>query len=370
MKISNLFQLLRRWTPLLVIISLLIGGALFLSKYFGESKQGVDVKLIAPQVQVQWFDAASEPLFVVMRGHTEANSMVVIKARTNGTVIKVHQRQSEVVKKDTPLVELSVDDRRTQLQAAEARLKDQEIQYEAKQKLAQQNFQSKISMYDAFAALQRARNDLERAQLTLSFTNIRAPFSGVVNDILVEEGDLINEGASIAELLNLDPLEIVGAVSETDYHKVSLNAPVKIRLFDGRTCEGLVTYVAKHADPKTRTFKVKVSVPNPNYAIVSGLTAEAEITVGSDHVHTIPASALGLSDEGTIGVKVVDDQNVAHFIPVTIVSGATHTLKVRGLPDRTCLIIVGQEFVVDGQLVSPVEPTQSPSPVHPSKVAS
>jgi multidrug efflux system membrane fusion protein len=74
----------------------------------------------------------------------------------------------------------------------------------------------------------------------------------------------------------------------------------------------------------------------------------------------ISPSVLALADDGTIGVKVVDDDDVVRFLPITIVADRPDGIWVAGIPDKARLITVGQDFVVDGETVKPVTVAEVP----------
>ena len=124
--------------------------------------------------------------------------------------------------------------------------------------------------------------------------------------------------------------------------------------YNGDTIMGKVSYIAPVADPATRTFRVEISTPNPDYSIKDGLTAKVRISVEKKrHTKSHPLF-LSLNDVGQIGVKIVDAQNKVQFVPVTILSDTSDYMWIRGLPDNVRLITVGQDFVSHGQTVRPV----------------
>lgn len=117
-----------------------------------------------------------------------------------------------------------------------------------------------------------------------------------------------------------------------------------------------MTYIASQADNATRAFPVEIEIPNEDYTIRDGVTAEAVVNIGTAPGHLLPQSVLTLDDEGTLGVRTVEDGVVA-FHPITIVSDTRQGVWVSGLPAVADVITVGQENVSAGQAVaaSPVD---------------
>ncbi len=85
------------------------------------------------------------------------------------------------------------------------------------------------------------------------------------------------------------------------------------------------------------------------------MTVEIYLPMPEQQLHKISPSILSLNDEGQIGVKTVDDQNVVSFVPVKIVADKADYMLIDGLPETARVITVGQDFVVGGQTVEPTE---------------
>ncbi len=117
--------------------------------------------------------------------------------------------------------------------------------------------------------------------------------------------------------------------------------------------------MARTADPATRTFRVEVSVPNPDLSIRDGMSVDILIQGRPTRAHLIPASALVLDDTGALGVRVVDDDGVVGFAPVRVIRDTPEGYWVSGLPDRSTLIVVGQAFVTAGARVEPMRRAQA-----------
>jgi multidrug efflux system membrane fusion protein len=116
---------------------------------------------------------------------------------------------------------------------------------------------------------------------------------------------------------------------------------------------GEVTFLSRSADPETRTFRVEIEVPNADLAIRDGQTAEIAIASAGVNAHLIPQSAMTLNDDGTLGVRMVDGDDIVAFAPVTIMRDTMQGVWVTGLPDTADVIVVGQEYVTAGVKVAP-----------------
>lgn len=205
----------------------------------------------------------------------------------------------------------------------------------------------KAGIVSAQAAVASAQQDIAKLQIT-------APFGGLLNTDTAELGSLLQPGVRCAEILQLDPIRLVGFVAEGDVGKIKPGALAGARLTSGQEVRGAVSFVSRSADETTRTFRVEITVANPDLTIGDGQTAEILVAADGRDAHLLPQSALTLDDNGTLGVRTVDAGNVAGFAPVTLIRDTVDGVWVGGLPDQADIIVVGQEYVIDGV---PVEPT-------------
>ena len=221
-------------------------------------------------------------------------------------------------------------------------------------KSAESNRQSVAAGIEAAkAGVQAARAAVANAEREIELLTITAPFSGVQESDVAEMGSLLRPGDLCATVLRLDPIKLVGFVSETQVARLELGASATARLASGETAEGKVTFVSRAADPQTRTFRVEAEAPNPDLTLRDGQTAAIEIAAEGTKAHLLPASALTLNDAGQLGVRIVDADRRAKFIPVTLVRDTPRGAWLTGLPERAEVIVIGQEYVTDGVRVLP-----------------
>jgi multidrug efflux system membrane fusion protein len=105
---------------------------------------------------------------------------------------------------------------------------------------------------------------LERARVEVDEKTLTTPIAGIVDQIPVERGQAVSEGHTIATVLALDPLGVVGC-------------PAEVRLVGGRMLTGRVAHVSRAAAEKTRTYRVEVEVADPGATIASGPTARIDL---------------------------------------------------------------------------------------------
>jgi len=327
---------------------------------------------------------------VRLRGETEASRMVDVRAETTGRVISEPLRKGARIAAGEPLCRLDPGTReaaRAQAEAtlaeararlpearagvaqAEAQLNEAKINDRAARRLSDSGFASDTrvaatasAVSSADAGLASAEAGLEgaqtairaaEAQLAVAETEIErltieAPFAGVLDSDAAELGALLQPGALCATVIQLDPIHLVGYVPETQLDRVRDGAPAVGRLTSGLEVRGEVGFVARTADPATRTFRVEVEIANPDGDIRAGETVEIGIAAPARKAHLLPQSALTLDGDGRLGVRLAGADGRADFAPVSLISDSVDGVWVAGLPDEADVIVVGQDFVTDG----------------------
>ncbi|WP_243611993.1 efflux RND transporter periplasmic adaptor subunit [Shimia aestuarii] len=340
---------------------------------------------------------------VILRGQTEADRQVDVRAETSAQVISEPLARGSTVAAGDVLCRLDPGTREATLAEAKARLLEARarkpetearldeakskldeamINFNAASKLAEDGFASEARVASTQAAVRSAQAGVAAAQSGLQSTQagvesaeaavasasreikrltITAPFDGLLESDTAELGSLLQPGSLCATVIRLDPIRVVGFVPETEVGRVMLGAPAGARLTTGQEITGTVSFLSRSADPATRTFRVEINVPNPDLEIRDGQTAEIVIGAEGTKAHLVPQSALTLNDDGTLGVRTVDADGIVGFSEVDILRDTTEGLWLSGLPETANIITIGQEFVVRGVKVEPVFDQEEPA---------
>jgi multidrug efflux system membrane fusion protein len=192
---------------------------------------------------------------------------------------------------------------------------------------------------------------VKKMAVDLARTIIRAPFDAIVDSREVELGAYVKGGSAVALLVDEDPYLVVALVSENDVGRLRLNDKGSARLVTGQKVEGRIHYIAATADATTRTFRVELLVPNPDRQLRHGTTAALSFPTDQVQAHFITPAVLTLNDSGTVGVRCVEAGGKVRFYPVDIIKSTSAGMWVAGLPEKVELIVVGQEFVRQGDRV-------------------
>ena len=187
--------------------------------------------------------------------------------------------------------------------------------------------------------------------IELNRTEVKAPFDGYIEDI-VKPGNLLERGQLCATIIELDPITFIAEVPENSIKDVREGQNVNISLVTGDNIQGKLTFVSKSASVATRTFRVEAEIANPSVIVRDGISGTLVIDTDPVLAHKISPSILLLADNGELGVKTVNSENMVEFFPVQIIQDTEEGIWVAGLPDFSNIIVLGQGFVETGQIVS------------------
>jgi multidrug efflux system membrane fusion protein len=314
-----------------------------------------------PPKRVRVRDSVAQPMRATLSlyGQTQALQDVTLRAEAEGPVESISVHKGQQVIQGQELMRLAQKDRQARLDEARARVSQMALKYQQASKLARSDFASRSTVAEARANLENAQAALALVQEEMKNIVIRAPFPGVFDENTVEVGDRVAEGGEVGRLLRLDPIKVVAEVSERNLSQVDREGEAEITLINGETYRGKVSWVAQAASTQTRTYRVEVTLDNPENRISAGMTAEVSLPLIAVKAHLVSPAILTLDDQGRIGVKTMDAENRVVFYEVRPVEDNGTGMWLTGLPETVRLITVGQDYVTVGGFAEPVPEDQA-----------
>ncbi len=342
------------WMVSKSIINTIAGSPDTENKKNAKKNNGSDQKK-AFHVEIQTFSSKERRANLIIRGRTEVNARVSVKAEISGVVEEVPMQKGKWVKKGDLLCRIQTGDRDAALLQAKAKLAEAEADYSANKELARKGHAAQLKVKSVKAQLDAAKAELKKAELNLERTMISAPFNGFVEEQPTKVGDYLNVASTCATLVSLHPLKVVGTVSEIEVPNLNIGMTAKVKLVSGQISDGQIKFISSSAEAKTRTFRIELDIDNKDASIRDGLTADIDIPLKLTKAHLFSPAILVLDENGKVGVRTVTEDNKVAFIPVKILSDSPGGIWVAGLPDKVRVIIAGQEYVVEDQLVRTTE---------------
>ena len=352
-------------------------------------------------VETKISSASNIDQFISIQGQTKENRSIDLKSQTTGNIIKKNFERGQLVNSEEVLIEISIEDRFELLNSFEkdlerinkellindekrdnlmSKVSEQiklfEIEYQSVKKLVDKGLSSQSKLNLASFNLAEANSNLKDIQLDyqtqltnlesqlanieskiknikldIKNTKIISPFMGIVESSNVELGTYVRPGDPIVKIVDLNPIKIQGYVSETDVNKIKLGSIAKLRISNNLKKDGVITFISPVAETNTRTFELTIEADNQDLLFKSGLTTSITIDVNAVEAHKISPSILTLKDDGSVGIKILDDKNKVVFFPVQKVKDTIDGMWVTGLPNNANIIVTGQEYVTEGQVI-------------------
>ncbi|MCG8554862.1 MAG: efflux RND transporter periplasmic adaptor subunit [Proteobacteria bacterium] len=209
---------------------------------------------------------------------------------------------------------------------------------------------AKARVDTARTRVERARAQHRIAEIQVRRTTVRAPFGGTVADVHVEQGEVAPPGAPIVRMVKMDPAVVSVSVSDRDVGSLSVGGKAVITAAgSGRSLEGKLTRIEPTADLRTRSFMVKVEVPNRDEVLRPGMIAKVEFHQVAEREQLIMPQELLVTRLDGNGVFVVDEQSVARWRPLTLGQVIGDQIVVEaGLEGGEMVVVVGHRSLSDG----------------------
>jgi len=285
---------------------------------------------------------------------TQADHKAAAVARGGGVIMALDVSRGDIVKASDIIGKISDEGRQAAVDQAEALLQQRLAEYNANKKLIDTGDAPRNNLAALEAAVAAAKAALSAARAELDKVVIRSPLDGKVDKLPVQVGQAVQAGTEIAEIVDPDPMLAVGAVSEARRSSVEAGQEAVVRFIDNSKVNAKVTFVSLSADTATRTYRVEARMENADAAIPDGVTCEMNVELEAVEATAVPRSAIIFSDAGELGVRIVNEDSRVAFVPVEIVDDARDVIWLTGIDKETRVIVVGQDFVKDGDLVEAV----------------
>lgn len=289
---------------------------------------------------------------ITIRGRTKANAIVTVRSETAGVLEQRLVSKGQKVKAGDLVCVLDKGTREASFSEAKARLAQADTDYKSGLRLKKKGFTAKNRLTQLKANVDGAKANYAAAKLELSRINIKANASGIVQDPIAEVGDTLSLGSACITLIDIDPMLFTGQVPELLIGNFFIGMEASVKLVTGITTTGKVRYIAAAADASTRTYQIEIELADtPNAR--EGMTAETKILLRGNKAFLVSPAWISLSDEGRVGVRTLDANDIVHFTPIKIATQGKDGFWVTGLKENARIITLGQDYVKPGRKVEP-----------------
>jgi multidrug efflux system membrane fusion protein len=345
----------------IVAVALVLGAGLWIAsgRIGNRAPETPTPVAAAPKVPVQKVGVATaapekHDRQVALSCVTQADHRAFAAARGAGVIVDLKVKSGSAVRAGDVVATISDEGRDAAVNQAKALLDQRQAEYDANRRLIDRGDAPRNNLPALEAGVASAKATLSSATAEAEKSAVRSPVDGIVNAVPVQLGQAVQVGVEVAEIVGPDPMLAVGYVSERQRGFLQVGQNATMRFIDNSTFNGTVSFVGLSSDKATRTYRVEARMANPGTAIADGVTCEMMVTLAPVDAAAVPRSALVFSDAGQLGVRIADSNNQARFLPVAIVDDTRDNVWVTGIAEATRVIVVGQDFVKEGDLVEAV----------------
>lgn len=330
----------------------------------GCSQEKAEVKDIIRPVKVVEIGQAQTSRELDYSGSVRARTEMNLGFRISGKVtqrlvdIGQHVTSGDVLARIDPTdYELSVKSAKASLDAAERQVETVDLSRKRAEQLFAKNFTSKsqleqatLSYNQAVATRDAARSTLAQAQNQVVYTDLKASENGIVTSVSADVGQVVGAGTPVMTVAVDGEKEVLIAVPEMDIAAFKPGKEVKASFWsdDALSLDGKVREVAGNADQQSRTFAVRVSLPD-DPRVLLGMTANIEASVAKKlEMVSIPLSALAEKDGQKIVWTVDRGSDTVHPRQIKVAEFTADGVSVAdGLKPGDVVVAAGTQFMTE-----------------------
>jgi RND family efflux transporter MFP subunit len=203
--------------------------------------------------------------FIEVQGNIDTNENIFIYPEYSGVLNQLNVKSGQNVSKGQVLARIDDSGMSAQVAQAQAKLALDKTTFDRQKNLWDQKIGSEIQYLQTQTAYQSQQKMVKQMQAQLAKTVIRAPFSGTIDEVIIERGQVVSPGDALFRIVNLGNMYVSANVPENYLGVLKLGATVEVYLNAiGKTYKGKVRQVGTFINPNNRTFSIEIALPNPD----------------------------------------------------------------------------------------------------------
>lgn len=313
----------------------------------------VEIKKMSPEFFARHFEVI---------GVMEALNDAYISPELNGQIQTIAVERGSRVRKDDLILKLNTDVTEKTMAEVETSLELASRIFAKQEELWEQNIGSELQYLEAKNNMESLEARLATLQQQLEMAHVTAPFSGIIDDIMVKEGELASPGIPMVLLVNLSNMRVSANVSESYLRSVSQGDQVELRFpaYPDVVKKVKVSRLGKVINPQTRTFTLEVEMKNPGEQLKPNMLTSVRIQdYSNEQAMVVPSFLLRQDFNGTFLFKVAEENGVSKAQKTYVKRGITvqdQTLIEEGLSSGDLVVTKGFNLVSDGTPLRIVQP--------------
>jgi RND family efflux transporter MFP subunit len=294
--------------------------------------------------------------YIEIQGNVDTKENIVISPEYSGILTQVYVKAGQRVSKGQILARIDDGGMGAQLAQAETQLALAKTTFERQKNLWDQKIGSEIQFLQAKTSLESQQKVVAQIKSQLNKTNVVAPFSGTIDEVITERGKVVAPGMNLFRIVNLSNMYVTANVPENYIPQLKLGANVEVYLNAlGKSYPGKVRQVGNYINPNNRTFSIEIALPNPDNLLRPNQVAVLKIEdYKNPNALLLPENILQETADGSKIVYVVnkiESNNTAKVTQKKIELGYTSGSFVEvksGLVSGEMVVTDGAKSLKDG----------------------
>ena len=281
-------------------------------------------------------------------GTVRSKLQATVEAKVNGRVLEYTAAPGSLVKAGDLLALLDVQEIQAKVDQARAMLDQARRDYERQRQLMTSNATTRQDFENAEARVKVAQAGMSEAETMMSYARVTAPFDGVITRKLADVGDLAMPGKPLLAIEAPTALRFEADLPEAILDRVKLGEKMQVHL--AKTIEATVSEISPVADPVSRTFKVKLDLPQTD-GLRTGQFGRVSVPVAETKLLLVPKNAVVKRGQMELVFVATDGKAALRLVKIgKVLEG--HMEILSGLEEGEQVIVGHTAKLTDGQLVT------------------
>lgn len=321
-----------------------------------EALATLDVKKEEALVAVQTVKDTLFTHYLDIQGSVDTKENILIQPEYSGTLTSLTVKAGQKVAKGQILGRVDDAGMSQQLASAENQYALAKTTFERQKNLWDKKIGSEIQYLQAQTQMVSAQKAVAQIKAQLAKTVIRAPFTGTIDEVFVEKGEVVAPSQQgLMRIVNLSNMYVSTSVPETYIGKLKIGTEVDVFLSSlGKTYKGKVRQVGNFINPNNRSFGIEVSVPNPENLLRPNQVAKLKIIdYVSKEATVVPTGIIQEDGKGSKFIYTVENSNgktgTAKKVIVTTGKSSDNVTEIlSGLAPNAIIVTDGINNISDG----------------------
>ena len=270
----------------------------------------LDTTKVAALVSIQTLKDTVFNHYLEIQGNVDTKENILVQPEVPGTLVTLNAVAGQRVSKGQILGRVDDGGGSQQLASLENQYALAKTTFERQKNLWDKKIGSEIQFLNAQTQMISAQKAVAQAKAQLAKTVIRAPFTGVIDEVFVERGEVVAAGAKgLMRIVNLNNMYVSTLVPETYIGKLKVGTVVDVTLNSlGKTYKGKIRQIASSINPSNRSFNIEVALPNPDNLLRPNQVAKLRIVdYISNKAVVVPTNVVQEDGKGNQYVYTITD---------------------------------------------------------------